>query len=886
MSKSKFEHKKIEAKWQEKWEKEKVLYPDKILPEGNKYYNLWMFPYPSAEGLHAGHAFTTTGSDVMGRFQRMNGKNVFQPTGYDSFGIHSENFAIKIDDTPQNVIARTTANYTRQLKSMGHGYDWGRTVTTSDADYYRWTQWLFIELFKAGLAYRKKAEVNWCPSCKTVLADEQVMTPSQAGKEPKTVGGEVVEDNGELRVCERCGTVAEKKDLEQWFFRITDYADRLLQNLDKIDWSERVVIAQRNWIGKKEGINITYNIKDIDKKIVCWTSRPDTNFGATFVVISPECQGLMELVSEDQKEEVQKYVEASAKKNKEERMAEGKEKTGVFTGSYAINNLNGYEMPIWVSDFVLTEVGTGVVVGVPGHDIRDFEFAVKFGLPVRRVVVGSDGDSSEITKHEQVCEDEGKIINSEFLDGMNTNEAKVRIMDCLEEKGWGERSTNYHLRDWLISRQRYWGPPIPMIYCGQCAKNNISYFNTDQGKLLHFDQSDWESAGWWPDENLPIELPEIADFKPKGDGRGPLADHPEFFETKCPHCGAVARRETDVSDTFLDSSWYFLRYPSVKSEQESGRAGEQDLPWDPEITKKWLPVDLYFGGAEHAVLHLMYSRFVTQTLYDLGYLDFEEPFPKFFAHGLMIKDGAKMSKSRGNVVNPDDYIEKFGADTLRLYLMFMGPMDGYPDFRDTGIEGMRRFVDRVWNIFGDYADNLNSGARAKAVASAPAARLNLEVDQLDSQLEVKMHETIKRVTEDIKVFKYNTAIAAVMEYVNAIREVGAANKKHLEILALLLNPFTPHLAEEVWEMLGNEFSIQKAPWPSYDGSKLVSEMVDVMVQVNGKLRGQVSIESERAVEQEFVVTKAKDDEQIAKWLEGAEIKKEIYIKGKILNFVI
>jgi len=622
----KFLHKEIEAKWQKKWSDENLYTFKNLEAVGNPFFNLWMFPYPSAEGLHAGHAFASTGSDIIGRYMRMNGFDVFQPIGYDSFGIHSENYAIKINERPQKVVERTTKNYERQMRDLGHGYDWTRTVTTSDPDYYRWTQWLFIKMLEKGLAYRKEAEVNFCPSCKTVLADEQVMTPAQAGKQPKDENGNVVSQSDDLRVCERCGTVVKKKNLEQWFFKITEYADRLLEGLEKIDWSERVSIAQRNWIDKKEGIEITYQVKESDETIKVWTSRPDTNFGATFVVISPEHPQINKLTKPKNSKEVEEYVKLSKSKSREDRIAEGKEKTGVFTGSYAINQLTMKEMPIWVTDFVLMDVGTGAVVGVPGHDLRDFQFAKTFGLPVIRVVVGSDGDESEITSEKQVQENEGKMINSGFLDGEEIKNAISKMMDYLESKGWGKRKTSYHLRDWLVSRQRYWGAPIPMINCQKCG---------------------WVAV---PEKDLPVLLPDIDDYKPQGEGKGPLAGHEEFYKTKCPKCAGDAIRETDVMDTFVDSSWYFLRYPSVGAEDS------ENLAFNANITKKLLPVNLYFGGAEHSVLHLMYARFVWMVLKDIGLLGnsdksnfksgWDEPFPKFFAHGLMIKDGSKISKSR------------------------------------------------------------------------------------------------------------------------------------------------------------------------------------------------------------------------------------------------
>jgi leucyl-tRNA synthetase len=767
-----YKHKEIEKKWQEVWEKEGIYTPDvKNTSKKDKFYNLWMFPYPSAEGLHAGHAFASTGSDIYGRFMRMNGKTVFQPIGYDSFGIHSENYAIKIKENPHDVVKRTTKHYGDQMRSLGHGYDWTRTVTTSDPDYYKWTQWLFTEMFKAGLAYRKKAEVNFCPSCKTVLADEQVMTPKQAGKEPKDKDGNIVPETEDQKVCERCGTIAEKKDLDQWFFKITDYADKLLEGLDKIDWSQRVSIAQREWIGKSEGMKIKFKVKDSKDILEVFTTRPDTLESVTFVAIaSTELESLEKT----------------------------KEKLGKFTGRYATSPVDGKELPIWETNYVATNYGTGVVMGVPAYDERDMDFAKKYQI---------------------------EILNNSLNDN---------LWKTVEERGWGKRHTNYHLRDWLVSRQRYWGAPIPMINCDKC--------------------------GWQVEENLPVLLPDIKDYEPEGNGRGPLANHPEFYNTKCPKCGGNAKRETDVMDTFVDSSWYFLRYPSVDA------VSNTSMPFDKDISSQFLPVDLYFGGAEHSVLHLMYSRFVNMVLHDRGYLDHEEPFPKFFAHGLMIKDGAKMSKSRGNVVNPDIYVDKYGADTLRMYVMFMGPMDGYPDFRDSGIEGMGRFLKRVINLFESKKGKKSDGELADVYTKA--------------------HQTIKKVTSDINEFKYNTAIASIMEFVNKIEEKGS-NDEILKYLIKILAPFAPHVTEELWHTYFKETaSIHLSSWPKYDEEYLVEDKVKIVVQVNGKLRQELEVDATEANNKEKIIDLAKNDEKVSKWLESGTLKKEIFVPSRLVNFVV
>ncbi len=856
---NKYNHTLVEKKWQDKWRERKEYEPDILKTDpSKKFYNLWMFPYPSAEGLHAGHAFASTGSDVIGRFQRMQGKEVFQPIGYDSFGIHSENFAIKINETPQKMLSRATKHYEKQFRSMGHGYDWSRTVTTSEIDYYKWTQWLFVQMFKAGLAYKKKAFVNWCPGCKTVLSDEQIVTPAQAGKFPPTYNSidEVPEG---IRVCERCGNIPERKELSQWFFRITDYADRLLQNLDKIDWTEKVKVAQKEWIGKKGGINIEYQITGSDQKIVVFTTTP-INFGATFLVVAPEYaqKYLVDLVPESNLESVNKYIKDSLNKSEQKRKEEEKDKTGVFTGLYVKNHVTDKDIPVWISDFVLIDVGTGAVQGCPGHDKRDFDFAKKHNIPIVRVVIGKNGETGDIQEAEQVHTGEkaGDMINSGFLDGIEFSQAMEKTMDYFEQKGWGKRIITYHLRDWLISRQRYWGPPIPMIYCAKCADEGKSWISENK-TAIRADHSDWEPAGWYPEENLPVVLPEIADYKPSGEGKGPLANHPEFFNVKCPNCGSDATRETDVSDTFVDSAWYFLRYPSVDADSASS------MPFDKQITQDWLPVDLYFGGAEHSVLHLMYARFVTQVLHDLDLLAFEEPFPKFYAHGLMIKDGAKMSKSKGNVVNPDEYIEKFGADTLRLYLMFMGPMDGSPDFRDSGIEGMNRFVMRVWNMFEQVSSQ----------------------DKEDKELTIKLHQTIKKITTDMAKFGYNTAISTMMEYLNAIKQKDNYSKMYLKPLAIMLAPFAPYMTEEAWEKMGENDSIHKAAWPQYEEELTQISEITLPIQVNGKVRGQIVVSSEKISQKEEILELAKNDSAITKWIEGKELVGQIYVPGKIINLV-
>jgi leucyl-tRNA synthetase len=1000
-----YDNLKIEAKWRRRWRESRIYQPD-IFKTSKPFYNLMMFPYPSAEGLHVGNMYAFTGADVYGRFQRMQGKDVFEPIGLDGFGIHSENYAISIGKHPAEQAKVSEKRFYKQLTEIGNGFAWDQRLETYDPDYYRFTQWIFIQMFKNGLAYRKAASVNWCPSCKTVLADEQVE------------GG----------VCERCKTPTTRKRNEQWFFKITEYADRLLQNIDPsshesskgrsgkdhsgsgtqignrdkgstpgvkalygpvgkgydprkdgLRWPEKIKIAQRNWIGRKEGIDITYPVKGSRETLECFTTRPDTNFGATFVVLAPEYPLVASLlnnklkVSNSKLKEVHNYVDKALKKTEQQRKMEERKKTGVFTGLYAVNQLNGFEMPIWVSDFVLMEVGTGAVVGVPGHDKRDFEFAQAYDLPVARVVVGSDGDESPITRIEQVQEEEGVMINSEFLNGMDIQEATQAMMDHIEEKGWGKRNVSYHLRDWLISRQRYWGPPIPMIFCQRCADKKQSWFTTDEARKswenskhqvpnvkqaqnsndqfskrkdkfgnwnLGLDHSMRSMAGWYPvpEEELPVELPHVKDYKPTGDGRSPLEKAAEsWLYTKCPECGGKAKRETDVSDTFLDSSWYFLRYPSViKStsgeslRQAQGKLATPEvkeanlevkdrLPWNREVTKKWLPVDAYIGGAEHAVLHLLYSRFVTMALHDWGYLDFEEPFPFLYSHGMLIKDGAKMSKSRGNIVVPDDYIRKFGSDAFRTYLMFLGPYDRGGDFKDTGIAGMNRFLKRVWRLFQGSQKSLRAGPEAKVKS------------QKSDRLVRPFNRTIKKVTEDIEKLRYNTAIAALMEFVNEwegiLRQSGSSHGsrsaqddktglKSLPVLSRddaikflkLLAPFAPHMTEELFQILrkskvhakgragkspsgpgqrqNSKFSsIHAEPWPGYDEKLVKFKEVEIPVQVNGKLRGTVVVSFDKAGDKEVVVKEAKKNERVLRYIKGKKIGKTIWVPGRLVSFV-
>ena len=856
-SENKYNPSDIEAKWQKVWEDEKIFSPD-IKAAKNPYFNLMMFPYPSAEGLHVGNMYAFTGADVYAKFQRMQGKDVLEPIGLDGFGIHSENYALKIGKHPKEQAEIAEKNFYRQMRSIGNSFDWQRTVETYDPNYYKWTQWLFITLFKAGLAYRATALVNWCPRDLTVLSDEQVIDGC----------------------CERCGTKVEKKNLEQWFFRITNYARRLLDNIKDLDWSNNVKIAQTNWIGRSEGAEIEFAISDELKtdepdsvnreqrtdygNITIFTTRPDTLYGATFMVVAPE-HSLVEAIfssqfsiSKENEEEVRKYVEKAKNKTEVERTGEGKEKTGVFSGLYAINPVNNEKIPVWVADYVLSGYGTGAIMAVPAHDERDFAFAKKYRLPIIPVIASEAKQSSLDLPYIGP----GILTNSKDWDGIEVPKNMFEVLDSLEGTGIGTRRANYHLRDWLISRQRYWGPPIPMIFCSTCQKNDKAEVSGMEG---------WFSV---PEADLPVLLPEVSDWKPMGTGKSPLANHSEFYKTTCPSCGGEATRETDVSDTFLDSAWYFLRYPSTDIE---------NAPFDIDITKKWLPVNMYIGGAEHAVLHLLYSRFITMVLHDLGYLNFEEPFSKLFAHGLIIKDGAKMSKSKGNVVVPDEYISKYGADTLRAYLMFIGPYSDGGDFSDSGIEGMNKFLRKVWKLL------------QPSVILSVAKDLDSSQAPIDNDRTRMLHKTIQKVTKDIETFSYNTAIASLMEWYNFLsQEVRNKNQElssnEKEVYLKLLAPFAPYLTEEIWQETGDRrqgagfSSIHLSSWPEYDADLATSSDVIIAIQVNGKTRGTIELDRTKKEDQEQVEKLAKV--AVTKYLEGKNILKTIYIPGKILNFVV
>jgi len=810
----------VERKWQARWRERGTNHTD-LAGGARPFYALMMFPYPSAEGLHVGNLFAFTGNDIYGRFQRLQGHTVFEPLGFDAFGIHSENYALKVGAHPMELTPKNVANFRRQLERAGLMVDWRYSVDTSSPEYYKWTQWVFLQLYKQGLAYRKAAAVNWCPLDKTVLANEQV------------VDGH----------CERCGTAVEQRFLEQWFFRITDYAERLLANLDWLDWSETTKTAQRNWIGRSVGAEIVFlaptqgrpqgeadeNAVLMDAhEIRVFTTRVDTLFGATYLVLAPEHPLVDAITTAAQRAEADAYRARTAQQDVVSRKVT-REKTGAFTGSYALNPATNKLVPVWIADYVLMEYGTGAIMAVPGHDERDYEFAEKFGLPIVRVVAG-EGEGPETPLDGAYTENAaGRLVNSGEFDGLAVEDGKRAIVAMLADRNAGRAVVNYRLHDWTISRQRYWGSPIPIIYCDVCGIVPV------------------------PEDQLPVRLPFVEDFKPDDSGVSPLARHEEWYFVSCPTCGGRARRETDVSDTFLDSAWYFLRYPS---------AHRDDVPFDPALTERWLPVDSYIGGNEHAVLHLLYARFVTMALKDAGYVDFEEPFTRFRAHGHIIREGAKMSKSKGNIVNPDDYIERWGADTFRTYLMYLGPYEAGGDFRDSGLIGPQRFLDKLW-----------LSAHTAATGGAP-----------DLTVLRKLHQTIKKVGEDIPRLSYNTAIAAMMEYMNVLRANDrATHRSEVEPLVQLVAPFAPHVAEELWERLGHTESVFDAGWPAYDPALATEETVQLAVQVNGKLRGTVTATREATQDEAFAAAMA--EPSVAKWVTGPP-KKVIYVKGRLLNIVV
>ncbi|MBL7093898.1 leucine--tRNA ligase [candidate division KSB1 bacterium] len=807
----------IEKKWQKKWEESKIYQAD-MENIKNKLYCLVFFIYPSGDKLHIGHWYNYGPTDTWARFKRMNGYNVLEPMGYDAFGLPAENYAIKMGVHPAKSTAENIQKIREQLKAIGAMYDWSKEINTSSPEYYRWTQWLFLQFYHNGLAYRKKAPVNWCTKCNTVLANEQVIDG----------------------FCERCESEVIKRDLEQWFFKITDYAERLLEGHDRIDWPDKTIAMQKNWIGRSEGAQIKFKVENSDEDIEVFTTRPDTLFGVTYMVLAPEHPLVDKLTNEENQAAVENYIKETRKASEIDRTSTEREKTGVFTGAYAINPVNNKKVPIWIADYVLLTYGTGCVMAVPGHDTRDFEFAKKFDLTIIEVI-SPDGKAQDTLEDAYV--DEGIMINSGQFDGTPSKKGIKAVTESLATEGVGGEQINYKLRDWLISRQRYWGAPIPIVYCPDCGEVPI------------------------PEEDLPITLPEKVDFS--GAGESPLTTNSDFVNTTCPKCGGAAKREVDTMDTFVCSSWYFLRFPNPTMD---------DKAFDREIAKKWLPVDQYVGGAEHAVMHLLYARFFTKVLYDLKLIDFDEPFKRLVHQGVITKDGNKMSKSRGNVVNPDKFISEYGADTFRMYMMFMGSYTDGGDWSDEGITGIARFLNRVWRIIELLKENKAGGNETAK----------------SKELERIRHYTIKMVTNDLERFQFNTAISRIMELVNAaylyIQDVRIEeqNKDILDVLketvAQLLAPFAPHFAEELWERIGKPYTIFNSDWPEYDEEKTLKKTVPIVIQINGKVRS--TIEAELDAEDSTVLDMALADEKVINYTDCKTIVKKIVVKNRLVNLVI
>ncbi len=808
----------IDKKWQDKWA-ESGLYKFDPNKEGEKLYVLEMFSYPSGSQLHAGHWFNYGPVDSWARFKRMQGYNVFQPMGFDAFGLPAENFAIKTGIHPQDSTIKNIAKMEEQLKAMGAMFNWDNEVVTCSPEYYKWTQWLFLKLYEKGLAYRKKAPVNWCPSCQTVLANEQVVDGA----------------------CERCSTEVTKKDLTQWFFKITDYADELLDKLDGLDWPEKTVAMQKHWIGRSTGSQVNFKVKDRDLNFDVFTTRVDTLCGVSYVVLAPENPLVDEIVSAEQKEAVENYKEEAKKQSDIERQSISREKTGVFTGAYAIHPLTGKEVPIWVGDYVLATYGTGAVMAVPAHDERDFAFAEKFNLPINRVIEAKDGSETTLP----FCE-HGILVNSGEFDGLTTAEAKEKIVEKLASLGLGEKKVNFRLRDWLVSRQRYWGAPIPVVYCEECGIVPV------------------------PESQLPVELPYDVEFDP--DGKSPLAKSEAFVNTTCPHCGKPAKRETDTLDTFVCSSWYYLRYPDNKN---------TEAPFNPELINKMLPVDKYVGGPEHACMHLLYARFITKALRDMGYLNFDEPFTSLTHQGLILgPDGLKMSKSKGNTISPDDYIKEYGADVFRMYLMFGFAYTEGGAWSDDGIKSVNRFVERIERIIDTAREAISKGENNKTT-----------MDKAEKELNYWRHNTIKSVTDDTDKLQFNTAIARMMEFINALSKYTQEKEMNLDFLKdvvsdylRLLAPFAPHFSEEQWSLLGNSYSIFNEAWPKFDPKALVKDEVEIAIQVNGKIKNKIMVSSD--LDEEGIKAAALADEKIIASTEGKTVVKVIVIKGRLVNIVV
>lgn len=815
---------RLEEKWVKRWE-ESDLYGAVEDAGREKRYVLVMFPYPSGPA-HMGHVANYNLGDVLARYLRRRGINVLHPMGWDGFGLPAENAAIRSGVHPAKYTWDNIALLKEGLRRLGYSYDWDRELATCDPDYYRWTQWFFLKFYEKGLAYKALAWANWCPSCRTVLANEQVVS----GR------------------CERCDTLVEQKALSQWFFRITEYAERLLADMDQLSgWPENVLAMQRNWIGRSEGCEVIFRLKETGREIPIFTTRPDTLWGVTFFLLAPEHPLVDELTRGTPYEaEVAAFRERLRGVSVIERTSLETEKDGVFIGAHAVNPVNGEEVPVWTANFVLMEYGTGAVMAVPAHDQRDFEFARKYGLPIRVVIQPPDGGLRPDEMGEAYV-DPGTMVNSGPFEGWDSEEGRVRgVPDLLEERGWGKRKVNYRLRDWLISRQRYWGVPIPIVYCERCGTVPV------------------------PEEDLPVLLPEDVQFI--FEGPSPLERSQEFRSTTCPRCGGAAERETDTMDTFVDSSWYYIRYASPR---------EKERPFDPEAVRYWLPVDQYIGGVEHAIMHLLYSRFFTKVLKDLGLVDFDEPFRNLLCQGMVVLGGAKMSKSKGNVITPEEFIEKYGADTLRLFILFLGPPEADKEWSDAGIEGAHRFLHRVWRLVHRYLNVLT-------FKTQPVP----EDSQVLKRLAHLTHRTVKKVTEDIERFAFNTAIAAIMEFTNGLyREMEESpdafntfeGHEAIRSLVLLLAPFAPFITEELWEELGGEYSVHTQPWPEYDPQLARSERITLVAQVNGKVRDRIEVDADLPSEELKRIALA--SARVQGHLEGRQIAKIIVVPGKLVNIV-
>ena len=800
-----YNHKVVEKKWQKVWDDEKAFAATNDYSKP-KYYALVEFPYPSGQGLHVGHPRPYTALDIVARKRRMQGYNVLYPMGWDAFGLPTENYAIKNKIHPKIVTENNVKHFKDQLHSLGYSFDWDREINTTDPKYYKWTQWIFLKLFKAGLAYKKEMPINWCTSCKVGLANEEVV-------------------NG---VCERCGAPVVRKVKSEWMLKITDYADKLIEGLNDVDYIERVKVSQKNWIGRSTGAEVDFQIKDTEDKLRIYTTRCDTLFGVTYMVVSPEHPYLDKYKDQIKNwEEIVAYRERASRKSDFERAELAKDKTGVaIDGLTAINPVNGKEVPIWVSDYVLMSYGTGAIMAVPAHDERDWEFAKKFHLPIIQVVA-KNGEEVDVNEAAFTDVATGVLINSDFLNGLEVKDAKEKMIKFLEEKGIGQAKTNYKLRDWVFSRQRYWGEPIPIVHCDKCG-----YVPIDESEL-------------------PLLLPEVESYMPTDNGESPLAAMTDWVNTTCPCCGGPAKRETDTMPQWAGSSWYFLRYTDPHNDKALA---------SPEALKYWLPVDWYNGGMEHTTLHLLYSRFWHKFLYDQGVVPTPEPYQKRTSHGMILgENGEKMSKSRGNVVNPDDIVQEYGADTLRTYEMFIGAFDLAASWSEDGVKGCRRFLDRVWKLQDLMTDE----------------------EGYSKDLETKMHQTIKKVSNDFENLKYNTAIAAMMTLLNDFYKKGSITRGELKTLIILLNPVAPHITEEMWQIIGCEGRVYQQTWPEFDEAKTVESSVEIAVQINGKVKGTLGIQKDDPKDQ--VIAKAK--EVIADKLTG-NIVKEIYVPGRLVNIVM